>query len=203
MVYSVTIESELFVDNELNFDDYHQLAGVYELLGRLWLEELDLGLLQALATDEMKAAVENLGGNVPDTVDEETVEQLAVDYCQLLIGPKDQISPLQSVWEKQLLQSEAASSMQNFVGYLPGFQANGSLLDHIGVQLQFMGELFERAAAAKDHDLVEKFAEDFFQKHLKWTAPFLAAVAEKADTDFYAGLSNLTANFLNLEPSEY
>ena len=191
------------MDSELNFDDYQQLAGVYELLGRLWLEELDLGLLQALATEEMKMAIENLGGNVPDEIDDETVENLAVDYCQLLIGPKNHVSPLQSVWEKQLLQSEAASSMQKFVSYLPGFQPQGSMLDHIGVQLQFMGELFERAAAAKDHELVEKFAEDFFQKHLKWTAPFLAAVAEKAETDFYAGLANLTANFLNLEPSEY
>lgn len=191
------------MDTELTFDDYRQLAAVYDLLGRLWLTEIELELLQALASDELKSAVEHLGGNVPETIDEETVEELAVDYCQVLIGPKDHVSPLQSVWEKQLLQSDAASSMQRFVEYLPGFEPNGSMLDHIGVQMQFMGELFQRAADAEDSDLVENFAEDFFQKHLKWAGPFLAAVAEKAETEFYAGLANLTANFLNLEPSEY
>ena len=196
----MTVESEQ--EQTLTFDDYRQLSAVYDLLGRLWLEELDLDLLTALASEELKPAIEHLGGSVPDSIDEDTVEELAVDYCQLLIGPQGHVSPLQSVWQNRTLQSESAVSMRKFFEYLPGFDVEEQMDDHIGIQLQYMGELFERAANAEDRDLVEQFAEDFFEKHLKWASPFFAAVAEKAETEFYAGLANLTANFLNLEPSE-
>ena len=188
---------------ELNFEDYSQLAGVYALLGRLWLEEVDLELLGALAEDDLKMAIEKLGGNVPGEINENTVEELAVDYCQLLIGPGEHVSPVQSVWQNQKLQDEPASSMRKYFECLPGFEPDLNIPDHLGVQLQFMGELFQRAADEEDRELVNEIAIEFFDKHLSWTAPFFAAVSEKAQTDFYRGLANLTANFLNLTPEEY
>ncbi len=191
------------MNSELTFEDFSQLAGVYQLLGRLWLEELDLPLLTALTEDEMKDAIQQLGGTVPEQANEETVEELAVDYCQLLIGPGAHISPVQSVWENQKLQDEPASSMKQYLSYLPGFEPETNIADHIGVQLQFMGELFQRAADSEDRELVTEIAENFFETHLSWTAPFFAAVADKAQTEFYAGLANLTANFLNLKLEEY
>ena len=191
------------MNTELTFEDFSQLAGVYALLGRLWLEELDAELLTALAEDDLKEAFENLGGTIPDDINEATVETLAVDYCQLLIGPGEHVSPVQSVWLNQKLQDEPSSSMVNYFTCLPGFEPSVNIPDHIGVQLQFMGELFQRAADEQDQELVNEIAEDFFEKHLSWPAPFFAAVSEKAQTEFYAGLANLTANFLNLSPEEY
>ena len=187
----------------LNSTDYGQLAAVYDLLSRLWIEEVDLDLLKALTTEEMKAGIENLGGKLPEKVDQEMVDELAVDYCQLLIGPQGHISPIQSVWESRSLDSEAASSMRKFIELLPEFEPCGNMPDHIAVQLQFMGEIFNVAAEDNDSELVDQIADKFFKKHLSWSRPFLDAVAEKANTEFYIGLANLTANFLHLEPNEY
>ena len=191
------------MNTELTYDDFNQLAAVYSLLGRLWLEELDLPLLEALSEDGLKQAFEALGGTIPENVDAQTVEALAVDYCQLVIGPKGHVSPVQSVWENQKLQDEAAGSMSQYMKCVPGFEPSSNLLDHIGVQLQLMGELFQRAVDEQQRELVDDIANDFFEKHLSWPAPFFAAVAEKAQTEFYGGLANLTANFLNLTPEEY
>ncbi len=191
------------MNSELTFEDYQQLAAVYDLLSNLWLEEIDLELLNALASIELKTAIKTLGGTIPDKIDEDTVDELAVDYCQLLIGPKNCVSPIQSDWQNQTLAAETAASIKKYFELLPGFEPRSNLSDHIGVQMQFMGELFQRAADAEDKKLVDAIADQFFQEHLSWTAPFLAEVGTRAKTEFYAGLANLTANFLNLEPSEY
>ncbi|MEM9411742.1 MAG: molecular chaperone TorD family protein [Planctomycetota bacterium] len=187
---------------EMTFEDYEQLSSVYHLLSMLWLKEPDQQLLTALSADELKSVIESLGGNVPEEITSEIVEELAIDYCQILIGPQGQVSPIQSVWEQGELQSQASSSMREFFELLPGFEPQNSIPDHFGVQLQFMSELFHAAAEYEDHDLVTQNADEFYQMHLQWAAPFFAAVAEKANTHFYAGLANLTANFLNLAPGE-
>ena len=65
-----------------------QLSVVFELLGRLWLREVDLVTLRQLNQPGVRAAFEELGGSVPAEMGPETLEQLAVDYCRLLIGPQ-------------------------------------------------------------------------------------------------------------------
>ena len=75
-------------------------SAVAKLLGRFWLNEIDLEMLQAIAAPEFRESFEELGGFVPDPVNSTVVEQLAVEYCSLLVGPQGHISPVESVWSE-------------------------------------------------------------------------------------------------------
>lgn len=69
------------------------------------------------------------------------VEQLAIDYCQLFIGPADHLPPFQSVWQSGQFHGSTTASMREFVDPV-GYEATaGIMLDHPGVQLGIMGHV--------------------------------------------------------------
>lgn len=188
-------------EDQMRTEDYLQLSSVYALLSRLWEREVDLELLQGLNEADLKEAYEAMGGYVPDA-NEEMVETLAVDYCQLLIGPKNQISPVQSVWEEDKFQGKAAVSMNKYFEALPSFPPPANVVDHIGVQLGYMAELFVQASAADNPEALEEIATHFIADHFAWTGPFLQQIESRAQTDFYQGLANMSREFLAFEFEE-
>lgn len=183
-------------------EDYLQLSSVYSLLSRLWLREVDLPLLTALNEADMRDAYLNMGGKLPDGISENVVEDLAVDYCQLLVGPKYHISPVQSVWQENKLQGSAASSMSRYFEAIPNFESPSSIVDHVGVQLAFIAELFLQASLSENPDAYEEIASQFFVDHVAWTTPFFDKVQNQATTDFYKGLAHISREFLAFEPEE-
>ena len=183
-------------------------SGLYRLLARLWLREVDGPLLHRLCAGARGEAFLGAGGVVPEPVGRETVETLAVDYCQLFLGPSRHFPPYQSVWQGGQFEGEACSSVRQFgevVHYDGSSVAPGVMVDHLGVQLDLMGHALQEAAVeevATDHvatDHVEQFAEAFFAAHLKWPEPLLAAAAERAQSDFYRSVVTITADFLRTE----
>ncbi len=183
-------------------EDYLQLSSVYSLLSRLWLREVDLPLLTSLNEPDMREAYENMGGQLPDGISDKAVEELAVDYCQLLIGPKYHISPVQSIWAENKLQGSPASSMNRYFEALPSFDPPSTIVDHIGVQLAFIAELFLQASMADNPDAFEEIASHFFVDHVAWTTPFFEKIQAQATTDFYKGLADISSEFLAFEPDE-
>ena len=174
-----------------------QLSRVYNLLSQLWSSEVTLEQLQTLNEPDLRGAIEHLGGSVPSEVSSETVETLAVDYCQLLIGPKDQLPPVESIWAGGQFQTTTASSVKQYYDLLPGFKPAATIPDHIGAQLEFMAHLFQNAAMNDNPEVYTETADRFFEKHLAWTSDFLRQAHEKAETDFYQGLARITQFFLN------
>lgn len=165
----------------------NELARIGELLGRLWLHEADLETLVAMGKDSFRVPYEELGGFVPETVDQDVVESLAVEYCEVLIGPKGQISPVQSVWVGDQLQSETASSMSRFFELLPGYESPSSLTDHVGVQLDFVSKLLKQ-----DNNVADEIVAAFFQSHLNWTSQFFDRVTQATRSEFYRGLAKVS-----------
>ncbi len=188
-------------DDQMRPQDYMQLSSVYALLSSLWQAEVDLATLQGLNEPDMREAYEAMGGSLPQA-SEQVIEDLAVDYCQLLIGPKNQISPIQSVWEENKFQGQAAVSMNKYIEALPSFRTNSKVLDHIGVQLGFMAELFVQASASDHPEAFEEIATCFVADHFEWTKPFLQQVEARAQTDFYKGLASMSREFLAFEFAE-
>jgi hypothetical protein len=94
-------------------------------------------------------------------------------------------------------------SFTELVGYdidrLPG----GLMLDHLGVQLDVMGQIFEQMsnwrADTDGWDQVLDLAACFFTQHLQWSAELLAAAIRRAETDFYRSSIMLTREFLRME----
>ena len=176
-------------------------SGVYRLLGRLWLQEVDTLLLNQLGRGDLGAAFENAGGVVPTLVTGETVEDLAVDFCQLFLGPSQHCPPYQSVWETGQFEGEAGNSMLGFaevVRYDPSAVLPGGMLDHLGLQLDLMGHLLGGSIAGETQ-IVEEVANAFYSAHLSWPEPLLVAAQERARTAFYRSLLKLTGEFLETE----
>ena len=162
-------------------------------LSRLWLHEVDAELLHHLQAPELKASFESLDGHVPSDLDLQTIERLAVEYCQLLVGPRDHVSPVQSVWEEQMFQSDSVASMQSFFELLPGYQPPSTLVDHLGVQLDFVSKLM-----LVDHETTElnRVLRRFAESHFRWTDEFFDRIEQRTDSQFYLGLARITRNLL-------
>lgn len=170
------------------------LGEICGLLGRLWLREVDVATLEAMNGPDFRGLYESLGGFVPTDIAadwEELVEELAIEYCELLIGPKGHVSPVQSVWAKDQLQSETSASMNRFFELVPGYQAQSSLADHVGVQLDFAGVLLQI-----EDEAVDGIISVFAQQHLDWMNKFLEHVESKTDSEFYLGLARVTRSLI-------
>ena len=163
------------------------LGEISRLLGRLWLREMDVATLEAMSGPDFRGLYESLGGFVPTDISADSVEELAVAYCELLIGPKGHISPVQSVWTTDQLQSDTSASMNRFFELVPGYQAQSSLADHVGVQLDFAGVLLQ-----VEDEGVDGIINVFAQQHLDWINKFLQQVESKTDSEFYLGLARVT-----------
>ena len=184
-------------DQTLDAEECLMMASFYDLLAHFWLAEVTPEQLEVLNTPELKAALEELGASIPPAHSAEVVEQLAVDYCQLFIGPTGQLVPVQSVWESGQLQAEISDSCREFYKMLPEFEPQNPLPDHLGNQLDFMACLFGRMAEAQDLEAASQLGAMFLEDHLDWVEPLTHAVQEKAETDFYRGVGRLTAEFLH------
>lgn len=175
--------------------DRAELAATCRLVAGFWLHEVDQNTLQLLADDRVRAAWIELGGCLPEdgSSSSETLDQLAADYCQLLIGPKKHLPPVQSVWSDHVFQSKSASATHKFYDLCADFERPGTIDDHLGCQLHFAGFLLEQA----HHDAAaEQVLVQFQREHLSWAEQLLDRVAQKAETDFYRGLAVVTRQLI-------
>ena len=182
-------------------------SGTYRLLARLWLREVDGELLRKLRSPPLCDSFVEAGGILPVDEDEDwTIEQLAVDYCRLFVGPTGHLPPCQSVWREGQFQGTTTASMERFVQvvhYNHSASTRGIMWDHLGVQLDVMGHILDQFANGQlkpDHQsLLSELATAFFTRHLLWTTELLEAVAQKATTEFYRSTTRLTREFLDSE----
>ena len=174
-------------------------SAVAKLLGRFWLNEIDLEMLQAIAAPEFRESFEELGGFVPDPVNSTVVEQLAVEYCSLLVGPQGHISPVESVWSENQFQSKSSSMMNRCFELIPGYVPASNISDHIGVQLDFLGELLARSGDEATDEIVEHFVAT----HLRWTAPFFDQIQDRTESRFYHGLAAVTRALIQSIQNEF
>ena len=172
---------------------------MYRLLGRFWLREVDRELLRALRSPPLREAFTDAGGVLPAGDDDGTIEQLAIDYCRLFIGPTGHLPPYQSVWQGGQLQGTTAASMARFIDvvrYDTGRLPRGMMLDHLGVQLDVMGHILSQLTTGQIEKDLSALAATFFRTHLTWTADFLNIAPQRATTDFYRSTLALTRVFL-------
>lgn len=178
----------------------NERSGVYRLLGLLWRQEVSKALLAELGSNEMREAFESVGGSVPDS-NESAVSELAIDYCQLFVGPKQHLPPYQSVWQSGQLCGDATASMMQFMElchYDASHLADGQFVDHLGVQLDVMAHLIEQATEcpAEQKESVLELVATYAANHLRWAKTLLEQATAKANTGFYRSLAEMTQSFL-------
>ena len=174
--------------------NFAAVSGMYELLSRLWLHEVDDEFVSELGGSDLRAAFEAVGGFVPARAD---VEELKTEYCRLFVGPRDHLPPLQSVWMRGSLQSEITTSIEMFASAVR-YESQETMHDHLGVLLAIMSHATELNSDSACEDALD-FAREFFRRHLTWTGELLAAVEQRAEHSFYESLAIMTREFLRDE----
>ncbi len=164
-------------------------AAIYRLLSAMWSDPPSADDLRAFALvqDESRP-----WAALREAVVGATADDLAVQFTQLFVGPKNHLPPLQSVWLEQQLEGESAASTRRY-GEVLGID-NAS--DHLGSQLQMMAIILD--AETPDPAIQSELAMCFFRDHLSWPAILLDAVAQRGDA-FYQSVSRLTRDFLESE----
>jgi TorA maturation chaperone TorD len=142
--------------------------------------------------------------------DKTLLEELAVEFARLFLGPGPHISPHESAQSEnaeQLLgpQTRAVERFIQGAGfdYTPDFHG---LPDHISVELEFMADLARLEGEAWDKGDFDaalnclEYEKDFLETHLgQWAPGFCRKVEEQAELPLYGAMARLTAAFLTQE----
>ncbi len=191
-------------------EDAAARSGMYRLLARLWLREVDRDLLQELTTAPLCDAFTGAGGLMSAREDADTIEELAIEYCRLFIGPTDHLPPFQSVWQSGQFQDGTAASMKEFVeivGYDTDAVPSGIMLDHLGIELDVMGHILSLMSASPAEPQTEAVQNDLLTSysltHLQWPTELLEAAGRRVTSDFYRSVIGMTGAFLRSEAQAF
>ena len=174
-------------------------AGLYELYARLLLNEVDLEMLSLFHRPEWGSCFRELGINIPPG-NAMSVETLAVDYCNIFIGPKDFCPPYQSVWEDGHLQSEVVASMNDYLEVVSPVTTQ-NIKDHAGLQLEMMSQILRYES--RPDTAPSTLSVAFFHDHIGWTERMFSLGIELAKTEFYGDFLSSAEVFIASEKSRF
>lgn len=143
--------------------------------------------------DFMRTALAGL----PAPLEQRHLDELAADYASIYLNHSLRASPCESVWrdeEKLLCQGPMFEIREWYQRY--GLQAADWRVfpdDHLMLQLQFVAHLL---SLDNKQDTLRDVARFLDEHLLRWISDFAARVAARCNTQFYAGLGMLTAEYL-------
>jgi TorA maturation chaperone TorD len=192
-------------------------SDIYGLLATVFRQEPNAALIRELRAPQLSGAFSDLGVDLGEafftTPENQLIEILGLEFTRLFIGPDSHISAHESIFADMdngvsALWGETTVAVKNFIettglDYKPEF--NG-VPDHISVELEFMQKLAAWEAdkwQQNDRENAEfclKVQRMFLEQHLlAWLPQFCDVVMAQADIRFYAGVAELTKNFLEFE----
>ena len=194
---------------------------VYGLLATVYGQEVTPALLEKMAAPGFLEALSPLGLEMDAGFFRQPagrlLEELAIEYARLFLGPGPHISPHESVQRedgdgpKGRLWGEATVAVKRFVeaaGFVYRDEYKG-MPDHISVELEFMQFVTDRESQAwaqgdEDSGLrCRAIEERFLREHLLcWVPSFCRKVASGAELDFYRKMAALTDRFMRFEDTE-
>jgi TorA maturation chaperone TorD len=206
-------------------ENIKELAGfrssIYGFLAGVYRQELTSELLQQMKDHRFQEILSTLGIELSNGFfkkpEKELLENLAVDYAYLFIGPGKHISPHESVHHKKegvqsgQLWGELTAEVKRIIES-SGLEYKSEFTgmpDHISVELEFMQHVVQREMQAWKVDDVEtarlclKNEKQFVDEHLiRWIPDFCEKVIEAADLPFYKEMARLTRSFIEFEAQE-
>ena len=193
-------------------------SGVYGFLAAVFREEVNAEALKQLKepgfAEALSAAGVDGGGDFLARPEGELLEELAVEYARLFLGPGKHVSPYASVYLEGKGRTLWGKTTESVKTYLEssGFEFRENyhgLPDHISVEMEFMQYLASIEGRALDEDDQETFAEcrklegEFLVGHMiKWVPLFCWEIAAAAELPFYRRMAELTRDFIQAESAE-
>jgi len=195
-------------------------SNLHGFLAAVFRAEVTPEFLQDLRSAAVVEALADVGVEMTDQFlngpEDEVVEQLAVEYAALYLGPGKHISPHESIYrvdeEREAeLMGACTVAVKKYIEAV-GFEYDEKYMgipDHICVELEFMSELASRENKAweKDDPVAAanalEFQQEFMGDHLSlWVPKFCGKVVEMCDDPFYKGIAQLTMAFLDSEKED-
>lgn len=149
--------------------------------------------LESTAAREALVLVEKALAGLPQPLDEQHADELAVDYAGIYLTHAYRASPNESVWvdEEHLERQQSMFEVREYYARYELGAANWRQRadDHLVLQLQFLAHLFDQEHLDQALTLAARFMDDHL---LRWLMPFANRVASRCATPFYAGINLLT-----------
>ncbi len=198
-----------------------QRSNIYGLLSLIYRTEVTKDLLAHIKKPEFLSVLSDMGAKLEDDFlkgpEDKLIEDLAVEYTRLFLGPGQHISPHESIhhdtgdgdwgqfWGrstveiKKFVETSGLKFKSDYTG----------LPDHISVELEFMQLAAKREMQAleeKDNDgllYCLKMEKMFIEEHLvKWVPIFCDKIISEAELSFYREIAKVTKNFMEFEQKE-
>ena len=196
-------------------------SSTYGFLALIYRSELTETLLRKIRGQSFLSTLSVLGANLEDDffkkLEDGVIEDLAVEYTRLFMGPGKHVSPHESVHHERndgdwgRLWGADTVSVKKFIEtagleYKSGYEG---LPDHISVELEFMQEAAKREAQAwsedNNNDAVYclKMEKKFIDEHLsKWVPGFCDRIISEANLSFYREMARITRNYIEYDRAE-
>jgi len=192
-------------------------SNIYGFLSSIFREEITPELFQQLNAPVIKEALSEMGLRYDlfsQKAQHELLEDLAVEYARLFLGPDKHISPHEAVHHQRddgdwgVHWGASTVDVKKFIETtgLEYKQEYSGMPDHISAELDFMKEAAGREAQAleeKDWEgalYCQKMEKKFIYDHLiKWIPAFCDKIISQAEISFYGDLADVTKSFITLE----
>ncbi len=196
-------------------------SNVYGFLAAAFREEPTPLFLKHLRDSQFLSILSDAGANIDKEFlngpEEKLLEDLAVEYTRLFLGPGKHISPHESVHHKRddgdwgQLWGKSTVEVKKFIEST-GLEYKSEFTgmpDHIGVEFEFMQQVTKREAQAWEEKNREdalnclKMEKKFVDEHIgKWVPGFCDNILSEAELPFYREISKLTKSFMEFEQNE-
>ncbi len=196
-------------------------SNIYGFLAAVYRQEATSDLLQRIKDPQFLGVLSDLGIKLDNSFsykpEAELLEDLAVEYTRLFLGPGKHISPHESVHHQRedgqngKLWGASTVETKKFIeslglSYKPEYTG---LPDHISVELELMQQITQReeqAWAEGDKNTALKCLKKekiFIKEHLaRWIPDFCNKVIQEAELPLYRVMAKLTNNFIEFETKE-
>ncbi len=156
-------------------------------------EGLGLNLGSEKATSILNH-LESVVANWPDEPDSACLDDLAADFAAIYLNGQFGASPHESYWldEDHLVMQKPMFEVRKL------YQAHGMAVenwrnradDHIVIELNFLAEIVKMTGDQNNLSVAATFLDEHL---LRWVDQFAGRVASHSESDFYTGLTLLTA----------
>ena len=196
-------------------------SDIYGLLATVYGQEITSDLLGQIKTPQFLEALSALKvegiNSLLQKPEAELLEDLAVEYTRLFLGPGKHISPHESVHHQRedgqwgMLWGVSTVEVKKFIeatglSYTDDYKG---MPDHISVEFEFMQQLIlreEQAWMDEDRDKAaacRQIEKKFIEEHLiNWIPDFCEKVMQAAELPFYQAVAALTRSFIEFEMEE-
>ncbi len=211
---TAALDMAVTYDTEISAGTAKERSGLYGFLAEVFRGEPSPDLLRRIKApafaEVLEAAGAHLGAGLTHQPEDVLLEDLAVEYTRLFLGPGRHVRPYAATY----LDGAGASLCGPTTAWVRDFMERAgfelspehrNLPDHVFVEMEFMARMAAReaeaieagdAAAAQFRWLQKEFLEN----HLgRWLPSFCGLAAEHAQLSFYRELARLTGNFLKSE----